>query len=81
MTRSPIRLLLCDIDGTLVRYDKSLPGQNIAAIERLVRCGLPVSLISARPPAGILPIAAQLGLPGPFGAFNGVMVFGADGKQ
>ena len=81
MTQSPIRLLLCDIDGTLVRHDKSLPERNIAAIKDLTARGLPVSLISARPEAGILPIAAQLGLPGPFGAFNGGTVFGANGHH
>ena len=80
-TQPPIRLLLCDIDGTLVRHDKSLPAENIAAIRDLAARGVPVSLISARPPAGIMPIAAQLGLPGPFGAFNGGTIFTADGTE
>ena len=81
LTDGPIRLLLCDIDGTLVRHDKSLPAENIAAIKDLTARGVAVSLISARPAAGILPIAAQLGLKGPFGAFNGGTMFDASGSE
>ena len=81
MTQPPIRLLVCDIDGTLVRHDKSLPTENVAAIKDLIMRGVAVSLISARPAAGILPIAKQLGLKGPFGAFNGGTIFTADGVE
>ena len=81
MTETPIRLLLCDIDGTLVRHDKSLPDENVTAIRALTARGVAVSLISARPPAGILLIADMLGLNGPFGAFNGGTIFTADGAE
>ena len=81
MTQPPIRLLVCDIDGTLVRHDKSLPTENVAAIKDLIVRGVAVSLISARPAAGILPIVAQLGLTGPFGAFNGGTIFTAEGVE
>lgn len=74
-----IRLLVSDIDGTLVRKDKSLPDENVAAIRHVVAAGCAVSLISARPPSGILPIVRALGLPGPFAAFNGGTIFDADG--
>jgi Cof subfamily protein (haloacid dehalogenase superfamily) len=78
---TPIRLLVCDIDGTLVRHDKGLPEENVMAIRAVVKRGLKVSLISARPAAGILPIAAELGLDGPFGAFNGGTIFTALGEE
>ena len=81
MEGAPIRLLLCDIDGTLVRHDKSLPHENVLAIRAAVRRGLKVSLISARPAAGIVPIAAELGLEGPFGAFNGGTIFTVSGGE
>ena len=74
-----IRLLVSDIDGTLVRKDKSLPDANVAAIRAVVAAGCPVSLISARPPSGMLPIIAALGLEGPFAAFNGGVVFDGSG--
>ena len=67
----PIRLLVCDIDGTLVRTDKSLSDANVAAVARLRDAGIAMALISARPASGMLWIADKLGLAGPFGAFNG----------
>ena len=81
MDNGPIRLLVCDIDGTLVRHDKGLPEENVKAIRAAVQGGLKVSLISARPAAGMLPIAAELGLDGPFGAFNGGTIFTASGGE
>lgn len=74
-----IRLLISDIDGTLVRHDKSLSDATIDAVKKLIATGMPMSLISARPPSGIYWIAEKLGLPGPFGAFNGGVLFKADG--
>lgn len=74
-----IKLIVSDIDGTLVRKDKSLSDGNIAAIHRAVEAGIKVTLISARPPSGMMWIAEKLGLPGPFGAFNGGTLFLADG--
>ncbi|WP_174274535.1 HAD family hydrolase [Sphingomonas bacterium] len=74
-----IRLVVSDIDGTLVRKDKSLSDVNVAAVGRLVDAGIAVTLISARPPSGMMWIAESLKLAGPFGAFNGGTLFMADG--
>jgi len=71
MTAKPIRLLIPDIDGPLVRRDKTLSPETVAAVQRLTESGMAMSLISARPISGILPQAEQLALTGPFGAFNG----------
>ncbi|USI72416.1 HAD family hydrolase [Sphingomonas morindae] len=73
------RLVVSDVDGTLVRSDKSLAPATVAAAQRLIAEGGQMTLISARPPSGILPLARQMGLPGPFGAFNGGTIFAADG--
>lgn len=70
-----IKLVVSDIDGTLVRMDKSLSEGNVAAIRRLVDAGIAVTVISARPITGIQWIVEKLGLPGPFGAFNGGTLF------
>ncbi len=75
----PIRLLISDIDGTLVRKDKSLSDPVVAAIGTLQDRGVPVSLISARPPSGMLWIAERLKLTGPIGAFNGGTIVRPDG--
>lgn len=73
------RLLVSDVDGTLLRDDKQLSDRTVEAVARLIERGVLVSLISARPPSGILWIAQRLGLDGPFGAFNGGTIFMADG--
>jgi len=74
-----IRLVVSDLDGTLIRSDKSLSDGNVAAVRRLVDAGTAFGLISARPPSGMLWIAERLNLPGPFGAFNGGTLFDRDG--
>ena len=76
---APIRLLVSDIDGTLVRRDKTLSDGNAAAIGRALAAGIAVSLISARPPSGMLWLAERLGLTHPIGAFNGGTIVRPDG--
>lgn len=75
----PIRLLISDIDGTLVRHDKSLSDANVAAARRLAEAGVAMSLISARPMSGMQWIAKTLQIDGPIGAFNGGTLFDVDG--
>jgi Cof subfamily protein (haloacid dehalogenase superfamily) len=75
----PIRLLVSDIDGTLVRNDKTLSEGVVAAAARVREAGIRMSLISARPPCGMLWIAETLGLTGPIGAFNGGTIVMPDG--
>lgn len=74
-----IRLLISDIDGTLVRHDKTLSDGVVAAVGRAQAAGLAVSLISARPPSGMLWLAERLRLTGPIGAFNGATIVQPDG--
>lgn len=77
MTRP--RLLVADIDGTLVRSDKSLSAETIAAARRLEAAGMAMALISARPPSGMLWIAHKLDLSTPLAAFNGGTIMRPDG--
>ena len=79
MIASIPKLLISDVDGTLVRDDKSLSARTEQAIKRLRNAGIAVSLISARPPSGMYWIAERLGIEGPMGAFNGGTLFMADG--
>jgi Cof subfamily protein (haloacid dehalogenase superfamily) len=74
-----IRLLVSDIDGTLVRDDKSLSDANRDAILALAAEGVATTLISSRPPSGMVALAATLRLAGPLAAFNGGTLFDADG--
>ena len=74
-----IRLVVSDVDGTLVRSDKTLSDGVVEAAKRLQAAGVPLTLISARPPSGMLWIAERLGLTAPIGAFNGGTVVLPDG--
>ncbi len=76
----PIRLVVSDIDGTLVRHDKSLSDGVVAAVARCRAVGMTFSLISARPPSGMRWIAERLGLTCAIGAFNGGTVVQVDGE-
>lgn len=74
-----IRLVISDIDGTLVRQDKSLADATVAAFERLREDGIQASLISARGPSGMFSLAQALDITIPLGAFNGGTIFERDG--
>lgn len=70
-----IRLVVSDIDGTLVRADKSLAPETIDAVARLRAAGIGFTLISARPPSGLGGLVRALSLDTPLGAFNGGTIF------
>ncbi len=71
------QLLVLDIDGTAANSRKEVTDRTREAVIRIQRKGIRVVLASGRPPEGVLPIAAQLGLPC-FGsyilAFNGARI-------
>jgi Cof subfamily protein (haloacid dehalogenase superfamily) len=75
-----IRLLVCDVDGTLVDQNKQLTPATIAAVARLHDAGMGFTIISARPCSGMLPLADALGIDAPMAAFNGGIVFRRDGS-
>jgi HAD superfamily hydrolase (TIGR01484 family) len=74
-----IRLLVSDLDGTLVDKDKHLTAATVAAVERLRAAGIGFTVISARPMSGIRPLLDPLKLDGDVAAFNGGIVFRRDG--
>ena len=75
----PVRLVVSDVDGTLVRTDKSLASSTVAAAGRLREAGIPLAVVSARPPRGLLWIAEELGLSGLLAGFNGGTIAQPDG--
>lgn len=77
--KEPIRLVVSDLDGTLVDRKKQLTPSTISAVGRLRQAGLGFTVISARPRSGMMPIADALGLDVVMGAFNGGTIFRRDG--
>ncbi|MCT6855475.1 MAG: Cof-type HAD-IIB family hydrolase, partial [Bombella apis] len=74
-----IKLVLSDMDGTILGPDKRLSLATCKAVEQLAAHHVPVALVSARLPAAILPYVRQLGLKGPCAGFNGGVFFSPDG--
>ena len=74
----PIRLLLADVDGTLVTQDKVLTEQAVAAVDRLRDAGILFAVTSGRPPRGMEMLVEPLRLQTPIAAFNGGLIVNPD---
>jgi hypothetical protein len=66
-----IRLLLADVDGTLVTHDKVLTDSAKAAVRELRDAGIAFAITSGRPPRGMAMLIAPLALRTPIAGFNG----------
>ena len=69
-----IRLLLSDIDGTLVPSNKILTERSIKAINDLREAGILFAITSSRPPRGLSMYIKPLKLSTPIAGFNGGMI-------
>ena len=69
--RNNIRLVIADVDGTLVTPDKVLTPRSIAAVQHLRKAEIAFSITSGRPPLGMKMFIDPLGLTEPIAAFNG----------
>lgn len=70
-----IRLILSDIDGTILNDDNVIDTGLKQAVKRLRQKDVPFVLASARSPEGMLPIAKELGvLDNPIACYNGALV-------
>ena len=67
----PIKLVLADVDGTLVTHEKVLTPQAIASVQALARANIAFAITSGRPPRGMQMFVEPLGLTTPLAAFNG----------
>jgi Cof subfamily protein (haloacid dehalogenase superfamily) len=77
-TPGPIRLLLADVDGTLVTREKVLTERARAAVAKLRSAGIQFAITSGRPPRGMEMLVAPLALTTPIAAFNGGMFVKSD---
>ncbi len=75
---SAIRLLLADVDGTLVTPDKVLTDRAIEAVRRLHEAGILFAITSGRPPKGMSMLIEPLAITTPIAAFNGGILVNRD---
>jgi Cof subfamily protein (haloacid dehalogenase superfamily) len=75
---SDVRLLLSDVDGTLVRPDKSLAPSTVDAVHALHDAGITFAVTSGRPPRGMEMLVEPLALAAPLAGFNGGLVVEPD---
>ena len=75
---SQIRLVLADVDGTLVTKDKILTPRAIRAVERLRERGILFTITSGRPPKGMKMVIDPLKISEPIAGFNGGMMVRPD---
>jgi hypothetical protein len=68
---APVKLLIADVDGTLVTGAKVLTDGTCRAVERLRAAGVELAITSGRPPRGMAMLVEPLGLTTPIAAFNG----------
>ena len=65
------RLLLADVDGTLVTKEKILTDRAREAVKKLRAAGIDFAITSGRPPRGMAMLTGPLALTTPIAAFNG----------
>jgi Cof subfamily protein (haloacid dehalogenase superfamily) len=74
----PVKLLIADVDGTLVTRAGRLTARAIDAVDRLRAAGIQFAITSGRPPRGMAMLTAPLKLTGCIAAFNGGMIVQPD---
>lgn len=79
-TERDIRLVVSDVDGTLVTRDKRLTPAAMDAVRRIRDAGIRFTLISSRPARGLKVVADPLQITEPMPAFNGGLIVGPDLK-
>lgn len=78
MTADRIRLLLADVDGTLVDQQKRLTHAAVEAVHKLHEANVLFAITSGRPPKGMAMLIDPLAIQTPIAGFNGGIFVGPD---
>jgi Cof subfamily protein (haloacid dehalogenase superfamily) len=78
---SDIRLVVSDVDGTLVTKTKQLTPAAMDAVRRIREAGILFTITSSRPAQGLRVVAEPLQIATPIPAFNGGLIVGPDLKS
>jgi Cof subfamily protein (haloacid dehalogenase superfamily) len=80
MSDPEIRLVLADVDGTLVTNDKILTDRAVQAVKDLADAEVLFAITSGRPPRGMEMLIEPLAIETPISAFNGGLIVDRDMK-
>jgi Cof subfamily protein (haloacid dehalogenase superfamily) len=78
MTSAAVKLLLADVDGTLVTQQKELTSRAIEAVRKLHDAGVMFAITSGRPPRGMAMLIDPLDIRLPIAGFNGGVLVNRD---
>jgi hypothetical protein len=73
-TQKPVRLVIADVDGTLVTQEKILTKRAIQSVMALRAAGIKFAVTSGRPPRGMAMLIDPLKIDEPLAAFNGGVI-------
>jgi Cof subfamily protein (haloacid dehalogenase superfamily) len=76
--QKPIRLVIADVDGTLVTQEKILTQRAIQSVMALRAAGIKFAVTSGRPPRGMAMLIDPLKIDEPLAAFNGGVIIKPD---
>jgi len=75
LSKSPVRLVAVDLDGTLLNDSKKVSGRTVAALRCLPNAGVRVVIASARPPRSVRHVYTELGLDTWQINYNGALIW------
>lgn len=75
-----IKMLVTDIDGTLLPAGMEVPRRNVEAVQRAARAGVTVTVATGRMYRAALPVARALGVDVPIITYNGAVIKSVLGK-
>ncbi len=76
-----MRLVACDLDGTVVRADGTISARTLAAFEACTAAGVEVLFVTGRPPRWMPPIAEATGHSGIAVCGNGAVLYDLASEQ
>src|SRR5512139_3840359 len=75
------RLLALDLDGTLLRHDKTVDPTDIAAIRELQRSGVTVTIVTGRLHSGSVAAARACSIAGAIACVEGSHIVDAESAE
>ena len=73
-----VKLVISDVDSTLLTHDKVLTEKAKEAVKKIRAAGIGFTITSSRPPRGMKMLIDGLNLSDPIGAFNGGLICNPD---